>query len=190
GLSLAVGVALADALDPPSTIGPQRIGLKWPNDLWLLDAANDATRAAPGRKLGGILIETVPAGSERLTVVGIGLNVLPLKQEVNTGHASLQEIDADIGAPVALARLAKPLVEALQRFNAQGFAGFAERFAARDLLRGRQVSTTLPQAPEGVASGVSAKGALLLQTDTALHEVSSGDVSVRLQSTSSKDAPC
>ena len=41
GLSLAVGVALADALEPPPGAG--RIGLKWPNDLWLLDGARGAT---------------------------------------------------------------------------------------------------------------------------------------------------
>ena len=34
GLSLAVGVALAEALDPRAG-DALRIGLKWPNDLWL-----------------------------------------------------------------------------------------------------------------------------------------------------------
>ena len=32
----------------------------------------------PQRKLGGILIETVTAGSQRLAVIGIGLNVMPM----------------------------------------------------------------------------------------------------------------
>ncbi|MEY3271173.1 MAG: hypothetical protein RLZZ341_74, partial [Pseudomonadota bacterium] len=75
GLSLAVGVALAEALEP----GPAapRLLLKWPNDLWLRDAA------APtgGRKLGGVLIETVAVGRHRKVVVGVGLNVLPLPQD-------------------------------------------------------------------------------------------------------------
>jgi BirA family biotin operon repressor/biotin-[acetyl-CoA-carboxylase] ligase len=181
GMSLAVGVALADALDPASTGGPQRIGLKWPNDLWLLDT--DDLAASPGCKLGGILIETVAAGTERLAVIGIGINVLPLTQEVKTGSASLQEFDAAITAPRALARLARPLVEALQLFDEKGFAAFAARFAARDLLRGRHVNTTLAGVAEGVACGVSAHGALRVQTDTGMHEVSTGDVSVRLQGT-------
>jgi BirA family biotin operon repressor/biotin-[acetyl-CoA-carboxylase] ligase len=66
GLSLAVGVALADALDPacdrPSgaeTDAP-RILLKWPNDLWL----RDAQAAGGGRKLGGVLIETAAGGAD------------------------------------------------------------------------------------------------------------------------------
>jgi BirA family biotin operon repressor/biotin-[acetyl-CoA-carboxylase] ligase len=60
GLSLAVGVALADALDPArdqasgSETAAPRILLKWPNDLWL----RDEQAAGGGRKLGGVLIET------------------------------------------------------------------------------------------------------------------------------------
>jgi BirA family transcriptional regulator, biotin operon repressor / biotin---[acetyl-CoA-carboxylase] ligase len=55
GLSLAVGVALAEALDPVDPgPGGSHIGLKWPNDLWLVDAAGGG--AGAGRKLGGILI--------------------------------------------------------------------------------------------------------------------------------------
>ena len=43
GLSLAVGVALADALDATAT---PRIGLKWPNDLWLVADWSEAARRA------------------------------------------------------------------------------------------------------------------------------------------------
>jgi BirA family biotin operon repressor/biotin-[acetyl-CoA-carboxylase] ligase len=56
GLSLAVGVALADALEPPLDGAVPRIGLKWPNDLWL------DRRPGSGRKLGGVLIETAGRG--------------------------------------------------------------------------------------------------------------------------------
>jgi BirA family biotin operon repressor/biotin-[acetyl-CoA-carboxylase] ligase len=67
GLSLAVGVALADALESPAGRPAEtlRIGLKWPNDLWLLDPPQDGAGVAGrsiGRKLGGVLIETVASG--------------------------------------------------------------------------------------------------------------------------------
>lgn len=175
GLSLAVGLALAEALDPQPPGGPPRIGLKWPNDLWLVDDKGG------GRKLGGILIETVAAGSRRLAVIGIGLNVLPLSpSDAATGFACLQELDPSVSAPGVLTQVAKPLVKALQRFEREGFAGFAATYAARDLLLGRAITTTHPEVPEGIAAGVTADGALRVQTPDGPQEVSSGEVSVRL----------
>ncbi len=176
GLSLAVGVAIAEALDP--TPGDKRIGLKWPNDLWLVDAADTG---GLGRKLGGILIETVPAGQRRLAIVGVGLNVMPLSvSDPSTGFASLHELDDQLSAPAVLARIARPLVLALQRFEREGFAAFAGAFASRDLLRGRTVRTTLPGLLEGVAQGVADDGTLRVQTaDGDIVPVASGEVSVR-----------
>jgi BirA family transcriptional regulator, biotin operon repressor / biotin---[acetyl-CoA-carboxylase] ligase len=177
GLSLAVGVALADALEPEPPAGQPRIGLKWPNDLWLLDGPS------VGVKFGGILIETLPAGGQRLAVIGIGLNVMPLEQppEAITGFGCLQDIDSAASAPALLERVALPLVLALKRFERKGFAAFAERFAARDLLVGLPIRTTLAELPEGVARGVSAEGALLVETAAGLQSISSGEVSVRLK---------
>ena len=177
GLSLVVGVALAEALDdaPTANGSKPRIGLKWPNDLWLMSAPQDT------RKLGGILIETVAAGSQRLAIIGIGLNVQPFEPiEVNTGFAPLLELDTAATAPAVLARIALPLVQALKQFEREGFAPFAERFAARDVLFGRSITTTLAEVPQGIARGVSAQGALLVQTDAGIVPVSSGEVSVRL----------
>jgi BirA family biotin operon repressor/biotin-[acetyl-CoA-carboxylase] ligase len=178
GLSLAVGVALADALDPPGTQAP-RIGLKWPNDLWLMDAGQDAPDAPPrGRKLGGILIETVAAGTQRLAVIGVGLNILPFEvAQAGSGVASVQELSDEVSAPAVLAQIARPLVLALQTFEREGFAAFLGRYAARDVLRGRPVHTTLAAA--GVGAGVSPKGALLLRTPAGLIGIDSGEVSVR-----------
>lgn len=176
GLSLAVGVALADALDPPSAAAP-RIGLKWPNDLWLIDGPGR------GRKLGGILIETVAVGASRMCVVGVGLNVLPQPTEgLANGFACLAEIDPAASAPRALAAVAAPLATTLLRFEREGFAPFAAAFARRDLLLGQRITTTLAELPEGLAQGVDARGALRVRSSTGEHRLVSGEVSVRLQS--------
>jgi BirA family biotin operon repressor/biotin-[acetyl-CoA-carboxylase] ligase len=174
GLSLAVGVALAEALDPAAGDAPPRIRLKWPNDLWLMDSP------AAGRKLGGILIETVPVGERRMAVVGIGLNVQPqaTHAELHSGYACLQELQAELDAPKALHRVALPLVRALQTFEQQGFAPFAAGFSRRDLLHGLPVTTTFPGVPQGVAEGVDEQGALRVRAD-GLHMLVSGEVSVR-----------
>ena len=198
GLSLAVGLALAEALDPqPAEAAPltpltPRIGLKWPNDLWLIDGP---VGAGAGRKLGGILIETVSAGARadadagagagsgapRLAVIGIGLNLQPQPDDgLSQGYACLQELDAQASAPQVLARVAEPLLRALLRFQDHGFAPLVAAYARRDVLRGRRVSTTLADLPEGEAEGVDAHGALRVRQG-ALHRVVSGEVSVRPQ---------
>jgi BirA family biotin operon repressor/biotin-[acetyl-CoA-carboxylase] ligase len=206
GFSLAVGVALAEALDPAggrdaAGASPARpwIGIKWPNDLWLMPPAG---AAGEGRKLGGLLIETVSAGALKLAVVGVGVNVLPLaldEAQASSGFACVQELDAAATAPAVLARVALPLVEALLQFARNGLAGFAERFAARDALRGRTViagvgvggeagAAASAGAVSGVADGVAGNGALRLITADGLREVISGEVSVRVASTTGEVA--
>ena len=174
GLSLAVGVALADALDPPAADSAPRIGLKWPNDLWIWDAPGR------GRKLVGILIETVAVGERRMAVIGIGVNVLPQPhaQELSSGYACLQELQPGIDAPAALKRIAAPLVRALKRFEAEGLAPFLADYRRRDLLLGQPVSTTFPGVAEGVAEGIDEHGALRVRAGE-VHALVSGEVSVR-----------
>jgi BirA family biotin operon repressor/biotin-[acetyl-CoA-carboxylase] ligase len=183
GLSLAVGVAVAEALDPVPAGQPRAIGLKWPNDLMLMDAGfgqGDAS-AGFGRKLGGILIETVAVGSQRMAVIGIGLNVLPQTlKDLSLGYACLTELLPGIDAPQALARIAEPLVRTLNAFQRHGFAPLQANYAARDALAGRAVTTTLEAVPVGVAEGVDADGALLVRSGATRHRISSGEVTVRL----------
>ena len=185
GLSLAVGVSVAESLQPtlpPLEPGqPPRIGLKWPNDLWL----------SGDRKLGGILVETAsfvapqaaqPATTHgtaaRYVVVGIGINVLPRSGEgMSMPPGSLQDVEPDLDAPTALLRIVPPLVAMLQGFEACGFAPVQPRFAARDVLQGRPV--TLSDGQTGTAHGVGEDGALLVHTAQGMQAVTSAEISVR-----------
>jgi BirA family biotin operon repressor/biotin-[acetyl-CoA-carboxylase] ligase len=193
GLSLAVGLAVADALDPPSAWGPEggpRIGLKWPNDLWLVDPpeVQAAHGGRPGRKLGGVLIETVGtagSGARRHTVVGIGLNIAPIGSSDQHAawleqYACLRELQPNATPPDALMQVIQPLAATLVAFERDGFGPFMARYAARDLLDGRIVRTTSPEAALGRACGVSALGALRIEIGDRVVEVTSGEVSVRL----------
>ena len=174
GLSLAVGAAIADAIDPEGVA----LRLKWPNDLWLVDAAG------AGRKVGGILIETAPVGERRVAVVGIGLNVLAQRvDDAATGVGWLGEID-DRATPLSvLCRVVPALMEAMPRFERGGFGAFAARYAVRDLLRGRAVRCAAgPTADpvEGIAAGIGRTGGLLVRCERGFVEIVSGEVSVRL----------
>ena len=188
GLSLAVGLALAEALEPlpppadadAGAAQAPRLRLKWPNDLWFVE---DPAQPARGRKLGGILIETVSVGQRRMCVVGVGLNVLAQDvPDFHHGYASLQELLPGIAAPAVLARVAEPLVRALLDFQTHGFAPLVAAYARRDLLRGQAVTTTQADVPAGVADGVDARGALRVLAG-GVHLVVSGEVSVRLDPT-------
>lgn len=182
GLSLAVGLALTEALDPPRPGQLSRLGIKWPNDLLLRELEAEP---AIGRKLGGILIETIQIGQQRVAVVGVGLNLVAQRvDDPSWGYGCLQELDPDLSATKALARVAEPLVRALQDFERSGFAPLRQRFAERDLLAGRAVTTTLPDLPRGVADGVDDSGTLWLQVagnagDSSRWPVRSGEVSLR-----------
>ena len=160
GLSLAVGVSVAGSLHPD-------VQLKWPNDLWWQD-----------RKLGGILIETASLGEVRYAVIGVGLNIAPREAAgLSTPPAWLGELLPGVDGPQALLRLAPPLVQAVRRFEARGFAPFQAAFLTRDALAGRGV--TLSDGTAGVARGVNDRGALLVHTAAGVQEVGSADVSVR-----------
>lgn len=176
GLSLAVGVSLAQSLHPD-------VRLKWPNDLWLHE-----------RKLGGILVETASngvegAGPRRLVVIGVGINIARPEAAAVSALASpdaalppvppagLAEVLVGLTAGEVLERVAPALVRDVLAFESQGFAAFAQRFAQRDALHGRAVQLT--DGTQGSACGVNEQGALLVLTDQGMRSINSSEVSVR-----------
>jgi BirA family biotin operon repressor/biotin-[acetyl-CoA-carboxylase] ligase len=189
GLSLAVGVSVAESLQPAlPSVGaahPARVGLKWPNDLWLGGAGGD-------RKLGGILVETAsfvsPQGAapaagglpatQRYVVVGIGINVLPRSADgMSMPPGSLQDVEPGLDAPAALLRIVPRLIGMLRSFEGYGFGPMQPRFAARDVLQGRAV--TLSDGTAGTAHGVGEDGALLVHTAGGMQAITSSEISVR-----------
>ena len=186
GLSLAVGVSLAESLEPTNG-SPPALQLKWPNDLWLGQ-----------RKLGGILVETASWGDQRYVVIGVGLNVTLPDEDFSAAASSassassalgdtptpppmaatsLQALWPGVDAAWALQAVAAPLVQAVLDFEREGFTPFRARFAARDALAGRRVK--LSDGTEGTACGVGAHGALSVQTQNGQQDISSLEVSVR-----------
>ena len=200
GLSLAVGISLADSLEPDST--DFRIGLKWPNDVWLAGNTSESVKKGEQNfsKLAGILVETASWEGLRYVVIGVGINIcaLELPSLVTANSASalpepmpklmptpmpsippghLQALLPGLDAAQTLLRVVPPLVQAVQAFEQSGFAPFQARFARRDVLCGRAV--TLSDGTAGTACGVSDNGALRVHTLAGMKEVTSSEVSVR-----------
>ena len=147
GLSLAVGVVVAEALSANGLKG--RVALKWPNDIWV-----------DGRKIGGVLIELSGDLEDACAaVVGIGING-------RLGSAAAQSIDqpwtdmyTELGKVPDRSALAADLLQRLYDmmagFPASGFGAWLQRWMALDALAGQSVQvTTAAGAVSGRATGV------------------------------------
>lgn len=172
GLSLAVGVAAARALEDSGIGG---VTLKWPNDLVHRDA-----------KLGGILVEL---GGEFMgpchAIIGVGINVdLPVTMRRRLDRSCADLAGLCEGVPPSRNELATALIvrlaDALEVFDASGFPACAAAWAERDVLAGRRVRIDDPRGGfEGIAEGVDLRGALQVRTAAGVCVIDSGEVSVR-----------
>ncbi|MFT3897139.1 MAG: biotin--[acetyl-CoA-carboxylase] ligase [Thermomonas sp.] len=172
GLSLAAGVAVAEALQ---SLGVA-VQLKWPNDL-----------VVDGRKLGGLLVEGggEHAGPAR-AVVGLGLNVrMPrdVARGIDQPWTDLATIAPSAAASrnVLAATVLSALLPALEQFDREGLAPFRRRYAAFDALRDREIAVLGAGDPlQGVALGLAEDGGLRILTSSGdARTVHAGEVSVR-----------
>ena len=173
GLSLAVGVALAEVL---AAGGFEGVMLKWPNDLVVDD-----------RKLAGILVEASHARSgsaECVVGVGFNLDLAPADSgrigQPWTDFAS--EFARVPGRSSLASRAANAILDACEVCQDHGFAPFAARWEELDALRDRPLRVLSAGRPiEGVARGIDSDGALLVEHSAGVIRCESGDVTVRAQ---------
>ncbi len=171
GLSLAVGVAVANALDE---LGVDDVRLKWPNDvLW------------SGKKLGGILIEVVgdPSGLCHL-VVGLGLNLRTEKSMADTIDQPWVALDTIISVLPSRNRVAACLlnhiVPLLSDYEKKGFVSYRAAWESLNAHTNQKVDLFMGSLQAtGLVRGVNSAGALLLETDRGLEVFHGGEVSLR-----------
>lgn len=173
GLSLAVGVALAQALQ---NLGAHGVGLKWPNDVLLQTAADDYA------KLAGVLVELSSDRRGTQAVIGIGLNLRPPAEVLPQPAAALsQAAGHEFDRHDVLAAILVALAGVLDRFAAEGFAGLKEAWQRHHAWQGAPVRL-LDEGGEVMAGrclGVHDDGSLLLETAAGVQRIYSGDVSLR-----------
>ncbi len=176
-LAICAGLSVVETAQ--ALLPAVRVGLKWPNDVWV------------GRKkLAGILVESSFArGQAQSVVIGIGMNVhgreLPedlrdiatsLALEASASGASQAHGHAlDRGAILAdlLVRLDHDIVHVAGR----GLGMVHARIAKVDALRGLHVDTG---EISGIAEGIDAEGRLVLVTDAGRTErLVSGEVHLK-----------
>jgi BirA family biotin operon repressor/biotin-[acetyl-CoA-carboxylase] ligase len=175
GLSLAVGVAVAESLQ---ALGATDVRVKWPNDLVVDDG--DAVR-----KLGGILIEGGMQDGSARAVIGLGLNVCMPDAAAESIDQPWTDLHARLGDALpsrnaVAAAILTASAGALERFDRESLAPFLPRFAALDALSGADITATIgARIVEGIACGLTEDGALRLRTRDGEMALRAGEVSVR-----------
>jgi BirA family transcriptional regulator, biotin operon repressor / biotin---[acetyl-CoA-carboxylase] ligase len=165
-LSLVAAVAAVRALH---ALGVGAVAVKWPNDL-----------LAGGAKLGGILVETRQEGAAMRAVFGFGINCSrppALERRLRRPVAALDQFvrpsrNRTIGA------IARSLIDALERFEAEGFAGARAEWEAMDAHAGQRLRLRLAngRSISGIGAGLAADGALRLVTRRGELTVHSGRI--------------
>ena len=169
GLSLVVGLALADALE---SLGTQGVRLKWPNDV-LVQA----------EKLSGILIELVQRDTDVEVVIGVGVNVQLTDEEIERIGQPVTDLRRH-GVTESRTELVNCLIMRvkayLELFEAEGFAPFVSAFNDLHLFHGETCSIIHgSNTVTGVVIGVGEQGELIMQTNTGEQRFHGGEVSLR-----------
>ena len=183
GLSLAVGLAVVEALE---ACGAKGVQLKWPNDI-LHD----------GAKLGGILVELHNEvrsdmhheSNAAMAVIGIGLNLSWPECIVSTDGFALPPTALARAVPAMperhhlFAQLLTALARVLDRFSEHGFSALRAQWQARHAWQDSPVRLLRDGSvlKEGVCLGADDDGALLVRTDEGVERCLSGDLSIRPQ---------
>ncbi len=161
-LSFVAAVALARALD--HWVAPDRLTLKWPNDV-LLD----------GVKAAGILLE----GRGASTVIGFGVNLAGHPDTTERPATSLPA--AGIAAPPAadvVVRLAATFADVRAGWRDYGFAPVRSEWLARAAGLGAAIEARLGgETVAGTFTGLGDDGALLLtRADASVRAIYAGEV--------------
>jgi len=162
-LALVAAVALDEVASAYAV--PERLTLKWPNDLML-----------DGEKLSGILLER----SGDAVIIGIGVNLAHHPEGIGRTVASLAA--KGFGAPdpaLFLNDLAATFERWIARWRQEGIAAVRNRWISRAHPRGAALSVNIPGsgAVDGLFDGLDMDGALRLKTaDGEVRTVHAGDV--------------
>jgi BirA family biotin operon repressor/biotin-[acetyl-CoA-carboxylase] ligase len=164
-MSIAVGLALCDALDPAHR---NRLELKWPNDILV-----------QGRKLAGILITTDLTGpTVESAIVGMGINLLPdpTRPPLAISLAELPEPSA-VPVPNLVTAIASALgtrySAILQGDPERALQGWPDRLAYRNQLVTVQEGS---RSVSGRLLGSDSAGSLRLETPTGPKRITTGDL--------------
>jgi len=165
-LGFAAGLALADAAS--AWIAPERVTLKWPNDL-MLDRA----------KAAGILLES-SGRAERVDwlMIGSGVNLASHPEGLDYPVASFAGAGAAVTPGELLQRYLGFFTIYRKMLEAQGFGPLRRAWLKRGQGLGQRLTARLPAASlSGIFRDLDEDGALVLEEDSgARRRITAADV--------------
>lgn len=168
-ICFVAALALHDALyDLASDLAPERLRLKWPNDV-LLD----------GKKIAGILVEGIASGERQAVVTGFGVNCAHHPADTPYPTGDLQENGIAVTPERLLAGLADRLMRRLAEWQrGNGFVSIRKAWLARAFGVGGEIEVRLSERViKGRFEEIDETGALILEHASGEREVvRAGDV--------------
>jgi len=170
-LSIVSGIALCETL---MESGFDDIRIKWPNDLYF-----------QRKKLGGILIESRPAGNDRyFLAIGFGLNVLMTADqlaEIPQAATSLGIIaGADLSRQQLLLAAIEAIINKIRAFNGDSVSSLIEAFKQYDAFYNQFICVlNVEEEITGIDAGINDQGLLRLRTEAGEQLFSAAEISVR-----------
>ena len=166
--SFATALGLAQSL--PASLAPERVKLKWPNDV-----------LADGAKVAGILLESVNTPRGLALIIGIGVNLASYPVNMPYPVTSLAQIGysgAEVSPQQRLERLLPALDRQRQALEKGDFPSVRAAWLAQAANLGSEIVVRLPSSEmTGHFMGIDEKGHLLLRRPTGiLQKIASGEV--------------
>lgn len=156
-LPIKVGLAIKNVA---SSLGFADITLKWPNDIFY-----------QGKKVGGVLIESITQNNTVLAVIGVGLNV-NMAYQPNDNFIALKQ-STEINRSPLLSHCLNAIYNAIEQDDSHIIQYFNEahlfHLKAIKFKHNTQIS-------EGICQGINQHGQLLINTQSGLETHSTGSI--------------
>jgi BirA family transcriptional regulator, biotin operon repressor / biotin---[acetyl-CoA-carboxylase] ligase len=170
-------LSAAQAVEEVAGVRPS---LKWPNDVLVA-----------GKKICGVLTESLQTGTEVSAVIGIGLNVNMGPAEYSERGLSATSLSAVAGRPMSRLNAFSALLRSIDRNYARLVAGdsLVPDWSARLETLGKRVTVTAQSGNphnrtlSGLATGVDGSGRLLVRDDSGtVWPLAAGEVTLQTPS--------
>ncbi len=162
-ITVAAAVAASRAIDK---ISGEKSAIKWVNDIYL-----------NGKKVCGILAESVIDGDNRFCVLGMGVNLFKCSFSDELSAKAGYIIDSKPDIDIRTAFINDLLSEFFSIYKNLSVTDYIKEYAAKDYLLGKKITFLENDVKvSAVADGISDDGGLFVKTENGRRLLRTGEV--------------